>query len=154
VVNGIVDAFIHTTEQYCSNYDQGRLQDRQAEGILRTLIEVAMLNIKENVQYKDRADFMWSATQALNGLISCGVTSCWSAHMIGHELTVFFLFFFFLFSFIFYLVFPIIISQSTKRHFTDWIMDKLLQSLNQQCGRRFFLSEPKSLLNMEDVSLI
>ncbi len=30
---------------------------------------------------------MWSATQALNGLIGVGVPQDWTTHMIGHELT-------------------------------------------------------------------
>lgn len=30
---------------------------------------------------------MWSATQALNGLIGVGVPADWTTHMIGHELT-------------------------------------------------------------------
>jgi len=30
---------------------------------------------------------MWCATQALNGLIGCGVPQDWTTHMIGHELT-------------------------------------------------------------------
>jgi NADP-dependent alcohol dehydrogenase len=33
---------------------------------------------------------MWCATQALNGLISCGTPQDWSTHYIGHELTAFF----------------------------------------------------------------
>ncbi len=31
---------------------------------------------------------MWSATNALNTLIGCGVVQDWATHMIGHELTV------------------------------------------------------------------
>lgn len=33
---------------------------------------------------------MWAATQALNGIISCGVPQDWTTHMIGHELTAFY----------------------------------------------------------------
>jgi hypothetical protein len=34
-----------------------------------------------------RANLMWAATQALNGLIGAGVPQDWATHMIGHELT-------------------------------------------------------------------
>ena len=34
------------------------------------------------------ANFMWAATNALNTSISMGVTTDWSTHTIGHELTV------------------------------------------------------------------
>ena len=37
--------------------------------------------------YAVRANLMWCATQALNGLIGCGVPQDWTSHMIGHELT-------------------------------------------------------------------
>ena len=30
---------------------------------------------------------MWCGTQALNGLIGCGVPQDWATHMIGHEIT-------------------------------------------------------------------
>ncbi|MGS3542276.1 iron-containing alcohol dehydrogenase [Klebsiella pneumoniae] len=34
-----------------------------------------------------RANIMWAATQALNGLIGAGVPQDWATHMLGHELT-------------------------------------------------------------------
>jgi len=33
------------------------------------------------------ANLMWCATNALNGLLSCGVSTDWGTHTIGHELT-------------------------------------------------------------------
>ena len=85
--NGLVDAFVHTTEQYLTKNVNSPLQDRMAEGILQTLIEEAdkVIHIKED--YESRANFMWSATMALNGLIGSGVVHDWATHMIGHELT-------------------------------------------------------------------
>ena len=88
VANGLVDAFVHITEQYLT-YPVGALaQDRFAEGILHTLIEVGprLLTATEPV-YDDRANLMWAATMALNGLIGAGVPQDWATHMIGHELT-------------------------------------------------------------------
>lgn len=87
--NGLVDAFVHVMEQYAT-YDVGsRLQDRQAEAIVRTLIEIAP-DVLGKRDYDSRADFMWTATNALNGWINCGVVQDWSTHGIGHELTAFF----------------------------------------------------------------
>lgn len=34
-----------------------------------------------------RSNLMWTANQALNGLIGTGVPQDWATHMIGHELT-------------------------------------------------------------------
>lgn len=85
--NGIVDAFVHVTEQYLTYPAQSPLQDRQAEAILLTLIEEAPKVLANPKDYDARANVMWSATQALNGLIGCGVPQDWTSHMIGHELT-------------------------------------------------------------------
>lgn len=90
VANGIVDAFIHTCEQYVTFPAEGRLQDRIAEGILQTLIEVGKKTIDHPTDYDARANLVWCATMALNGLIGGGVPQDWSCHMIGHELTAMF----------------------------------------------------------------
>ena len=85
--NGIVDAFVHVVEQYLTKNINTPIQDRFAEGILQTLIEEAPKVIELKDDYESRANLMWAATQALNGLIGSGVTHDWSTHMIGHELT-------------------------------------------------------------------
>jgi len=90
VANGIVDAFIHVLEQYLTWNQDAPLQDRQAEGILLTLIDQAERVLKDPKDYAIRANIMWSATQALNGLIGVGVEQDWATHMIGHELTALF----------------------------------------------------------------
>lgn len=85
--NGVVDAFVHTIEQYLTRPAHTPLQDRFAEGILLTLIEegLKVLHVKDH--YESRANVMWCATMALNGLIGAGAVHDWSTHMIGHELT-------------------------------------------------------------------
>lgn len=67
VANGVVDAFVHTVEQYVTYPVNAKIQDRFAEGILLTLIE--------------------EGPKALNGLIGAGVPQDWATHMLGHELT-------------------------------------------------------------------
>jgi len=84
---GLADTFVHVMEQYLTTPGQSRLMDRWAEGILKTLIEIAP-QIRENQHnYDIMADFMLSATMGLNGFIAMGVTQDWCTHMIGHELT-------------------------------------------------------------------
>lgn len=85
--NGIVDTMVHVLEQYVSKESNAALQDRQAEAIILTLIERAPAILADPPDYNARADFMWCSTNALNGLIGCGVSQDWSTHMIGHELT-------------------------------------------------------------------
>ena len=88
--NGIADAFIHVLEQYLTYPSDAPLQDRQAESILSTLIEEAPKVLKDPQDYAARANIMWCATGALNGLLSCGVPQDWSAHTLGHEMTALF----------------------------------------------------------------
>jgi NADP-dependent alcohol dehydrogenase len=90
VRNGIADAFVHVMEQYMTYPANAPLQDRMAESLLQTLIEVGPVTLKKPKDYDARAAFMWSATLALNTLIGCGVPQDWSTHMIAHELTAFY----------------------------------------------------------------
>jgi alcohol dehydrogenase YqhD (iron-dependent ADH family) len=85
--NGVVDAYTHVLEQYLTYPHEGYLQDRIAEGILQTLIEVGPKVVENPSDYALASNFMWSCTMALNGLIQKGVPSDWATHMIGHELT-------------------------------------------------------------------
>lgn len=85
--NGIVDAFTHVMEQYLTYPADAPLQDRFAESILQTLIEEGPKTLANPQDYKARANVMWCATMALNGLIGAGVPQDWATHMIGHELT-------------------------------------------------------------------
>jgi NADP-dependent alcohol dehydrogenase len=87
VANGVVDAFVHTLEQYLTYPVNAPLQDRFAESILQTLIEVGPRTLAAPADYDLRASFVWCATMALNGLIGVGVPQDWATHMIGHELT-------------------------------------------------------------------
>ena len=87
ISNGIVDAFTHTIEQYLTYPVNAPLQDRMAEAILKTLIEEGPKTLKNPTDYNARANVMWCATMALNGLIGVGVPQDWSTHEIGHELT-------------------------------------------------------------------
>lgn len=85
--NGVVDAYTHVLEQYLTYPHDGYLQDRIAESILQTLIQVGPSVVENPTDYALASNFMWSCTMALNGLIQKGVPSDWATHMIGHELT-------------------------------------------------------------------
>jgi len=89
VANGIVDAFVHVMEQYLTYRVNSPLQDRMAESVLLTLIEEGPKVLADRNDYDAAANFMWSATVALNGWIAPGVPQDWATHAIGHELTAF-----------------------------------------------------------------
>jgi NADP-dependent alcohol dehydrogenase len=60
--------------QYLTYPHEGYLQDRIAEGILQTLLEVGP-KLWKTKDYALASNFMWSCTMALNGLIQKGVPS-------------------------------------------------------------------------------
>lgn len=87
IANGIADSFMHTLEQYLTYPSDNYLQEREAEAILHTLIEIAPGVLKDPSNYTLASNLMWCSTHALNGNLRCGVTTDWATHMIGHELT-------------------------------------------------------------------
>lgn len=86
LLNGVVDAWVHVCEQYLTSDHGAMVQDGYAETLLKTL-----KSLGERFEDRDndawRANLMWSANQALNGLIGSGVPQDWATHMIGHEMT-------------------------------------------------------------------
>jgi NADP-dependent alcohol dehydrogenase len=87
IANGVVDAFVHIVEQYLTYPVDAKVPDRLAEGLLVTLTEVGPQALAEPRNYVVRANLMWTATLALNGLIGAGVPQDWATHMLGHEIT-------------------------------------------------------------------
>jgi NADP-dependent alcohol dehydrogenase len=87
LANGVVDSFTHIVEQYLTYPVDASVQDRFAEGLLQTLIEIGPKVVNEPADYDSRANLMWTATLALNGLIGAGVPHDWATHLVGHELT-------------------------------------------------------------------
>ncbi|MCE0558090.1 iron-containing alcohol dehydrogenase [Motilimonas sp. E26] len=86
LINGIVDAWVHTCEQYLTMPVGAFVQDGYAQALLTSLKMLAeQYEQRDNDQW--RANLMWTANQALNGLIGSGVPQDWATHMIGHELT-------------------------------------------------------------------
>ena len=87
VGNGVVDAFVHIIEQYLTFPVGGEVQDRLAEGLLQVLVDNGPKALSDPTDYQVRANLMWAASLALNGLIGRGVPQDWATHAIGHQLT-------------------------------------------------------------------
>ena len=84
--NGLVDAWVHICEQYLTLPTGAMVQDGYAEALLKNLL-ILGADYDNNDDDAWRANLMWSANQALNGLIGTGVPQDWATHMIGHEIT-------------------------------------------------------------------
>lgn len=87
ISNGVVDAFVHVMEQYCTRPSDAPIQDGFSETILRTLVAEGPKALKKRDDIAVRANIMFSATMALNKLICVGVPEDWATHLIGHEIT-------------------------------------------------------------------
>lgn len=89
LANGLVDAFVHTCEQYLTYPNSSVLHDGYAQTILRGLYTLSL-------NWQNRRTILWQenlmllANQALNGFIGSGVPQDWATHMIGHEITAFY----------------------------------------------------------------
>lgn len=84
---GIADIMSHTMENYFSKEEDCFLQDKFAEGILKTCIKYARVLKEDPENYEARANVMWASSWAINGLISTGKGTSWTVHPIEHELS-------------------------------------------------------------------
>lgn len=89
LANGLVDAFVHTCEQYITCPNESLLHDGYSETILKGLVSLAK-DWDKRETYNWQENLMLLANQALNGFIGSGVAQDWATHMIGHELTAFY----------------------------------------------------------------
>ncbi len=84
---GVADLMAHTFESFFGG-GTASLSDRFAEAICKEAMEYGPLVINEPENYEYRANIMWAATNALNGLTAYGKTiGDWGVHAIGHILS-------------------------------------------------------------------
>lgn len=79
---GVADIMSHALESYFTLNDGAYLQNRFAEAILKTCIKYGKVACDEPNNYEARANIMWAASNATNGLIYCGKNINWSVHGI------------------------------------------------------------------------
>lgn len=84
MVAGIYDIFNHICEQYFSGEDDNT-SDYISEGLMRSVIHSSLIAIEDPEDYEARSNIMWTATWALNTLLSRGKTTDWMVHMLGQS---------------------------------------------------------------------
>ena len=84
MVAGIYDIFNHICEQYFSRRRRNT-SDYIAEALMKSLIHSSLIAIEDPENYEARSNIMWTATWALNTLISRGKTTDWMVHMLGQS---------------------------------------------------------------------
>ena len=88
MVAGFFDIMSHILEQYLSGSDDNT-SDYIAEGLIRSLVHSSRIAVKEPQNYEARSNIMWTATWALNTLISRGKPTDWMVHMMGQSVGAF-----------------------------------------------------------------
>ena len=84
MVAGIYDIFNHICEQYFSGEDDNT-SDYISEALMRSLLHSSRVANNDPQNYEARSNIMWTATWALNTLISRGKSTDWMVHMIGQS---------------------------------------------------------------------
>lgn len=79
---GIYDIFNHICEQYFSGEDDCT-SDYISEGLMRSLLHSSRIANADMNNYEARSNIMWTATWALNTLVSRGKSTDWMVHMLG-----------------------------------------------------------------------
>lgn len=87
--SGTADIMSHTLESYFSNAE-AYMQDRMAEGILKTCIEFGVRAVKDPHDYEARANLMWAGSWAINDFLRLGKMVTWSVHPMEHELSAYY----------------------------------------------------------------
>ncbi|MDF7637171.1 iron-containing alcohol dehydrogenase [Leuconostocaceae bacterium ESL0958] len=87
---GTIDIFSHLSEQYFDQSSDNDVKNGLIEGIMRTVIKWGPVAMQEPDNYDARANLMWAATMALNGLARTGNQNSWTVHPIEHELSAYY----------------------------------------------------------------
>ena len=82
MVAGIYDILNHICEQYFSGEDDNT-SDYISEGLMKSLIHASRIAVNDPQDYEARSNIMWTATWALNTLVSRGKSEDWMVHMLG-----------------------------------------------------------------------
>lgn len=86
---GTADIMSHILECYFSNVE-GYLQDRMAEGLLKTCIEYGVKAVQHPDDYEARANLMWTSSWAINNFIKLGKEVAWTVHPMEHQLSAYY----------------------------------------------------------------
>ncbi|MCM1181623.1 MAG: iron-containing alcohol dehydrogenase, partial [Clostridium sp.] len=84
MVAGIYDIFNHICEQYFSGEDDNT-SDYISEALMKSVVHSSRIAIQNPEDYEARSNIMWTATWALNTLVSRGKDTDWMVHMLGQS---------------------------------------------------------------------
>jgi alcohol dehydrogenase YqhD (iron-dependent ADH family) len=87
---GTADMISHIFENYFTPVKGADVQAGFCESLLKTAFKYGPIAMEEPTNYDARANLMWTASFAINGLCSDGADVKWCVHPIEHELSAFY----------------------------------------------------------------
>ena len=85
VLSGAFDTLSHAMETYFGRSDRDNVSDEVALAVMRSTVVNMRTLLKDLNDYTVRSNLMWTATWALNTLVSRGKSTDWMVHMIGQS---------------------------------------------------------------------
>ena len=87
---GCADIISHAMEVYFANTPDTYVQNRMAEGMMKTVIHYTDQVLAEPDNYEARANIMWASTLTINSMLAHGKLIQWSTHYIEHTVSAFY----------------------------------------------------------------
>lgn len=86
-MSGLWDAISHVLERYFTNETHVDCSSNLCEGLVRSLMDLAVKLLAEPNNYGYRAEAMWACKLAHDGTIGFGRKADWATHRIAHEIS-------------------------------------------------------------------
>ena len=87
---GVADIMSHAFEKYFTRVRTAYVQDRVGEAMLKTCIHYGPIAYNEPENYEARANLMWAACLAIDGVTWRGNEVMSSCHIIEHQLSAYY----------------------------------------------------------------
>lgn len=89
-VAGAIDIISHVMEVYFNDTPGTDIQNYMAEGVMRAVIKNVRVVVRKPDDYNARANLLWAAGIAINGMLACGKQGDWPVHNIEHEISAYY----------------------------------------------------------------
>lgn len=87
---GCADIISHAMEVYFANTPDTYVQNRMAEGMMKTIIHYTDKVLENPCDYEARANIMWASTLTINSMLAHGKLIQWSTHYIEHTVSAYY----------------------------------------------------------------
>lgn len=87
---GCADIISHAMEVYFANTPDTYVQNRMAEGMMKTVIHYTDSVLADPCDYEARANIMWASTLTINSMLAHGKLIQWSTHYIEHTISAYY----------------------------------------------------------------